>query len=113
MRQRGYIALITVLVLGAVSTAVALALVMIGSDSQRTSLVQQRSTQARALAASCADEALQQLDNNSAFVGSNSLSLGQGTCNYIVTNAGGSTRVIFATGTVGGVVRKIEVNVAV
>lgn len=108
MKQDGYIALISVLVIGAVSTAAALVLLSTGADSQRTALVAQQSTQARSLAMACAEEALQVVHDDTSYVGTGNLSLGQGSCSYTVTNTGGSNRTITATGTVGTVVRKIQ-----
>lgn len=107
--QSGYIALITVLVGSAVSVAVALALLLAGTDNQRAALVTQQSAQARGLASACAEEALQQIFNSSSFTGNGNLTLGQGTCTYSVTNTGGSNRTIVATGTVNGIVRKLNV----
>lgn len=110
-KQAGYVALMAVLVVGAAATAIALGLLTSGIDSQRSVLVQQQSTQARNLASACAEEALQQINDNTSFTttGAN-LSLGQGTCTYTVTNAGGSNRTITATGTVNSVVRKLNIS---
>lgn len=107
-RQSGYVALLTVLVVGAAATAVALVLLVSGADSQRSTLVEQQSKQARALAVACAEEALQQIHDNIAFSGTNSLSLGQGNCNYVVTVTAPTTRSIAVTGTIGNVVKKIQ-----
>jgi hypothetical protein len=106
--QNGYVALITVLIVGAASLAVALALLVGGADSQRSALVTQQSAQARSLAKSCVEEALQQMRDNQAYVGTNTLTFPQGSCTYIVTNTGGNNRTISASGTVGNVVRKIS-----
>lgn len=106
--QNGYIALIAVLIVGAASLAIALALLIGGTDSQRSALVTQQSAGARNLAKACVEEAKQQMLDNNAFTGTGSLSLGQGTCDYTVTNTGGNNRAITTSGTVGGVVRKIQ-----
>ena len=107
--QGGYIALVTVLIVGAVGLSIGLALLLNGPDSQRSVLVFQQSVQARNLANACAEEALQQMHDNTSFTGTNSLSLGQGSCSYTITNTGGSARTIDASGTVGSVVRKSKV----
>lgn len=107
--QSGYIALMAVLIVGAASLAISLALLTTGTDNQRNSLATQQSKQARGLAVACAQEALQQMHDNTSFTGSNNINLGQGTCSYTVTNTGGSNRTIDTTGTVNGVVRKIKI----
>ena len=111
--QRGYIALLAVLIIGAASLAIATALLVTATDSQRSTLAAQQSAQARSLAASCAEEALQLLHDNSNFTGTNNLTFGAGSCTYTVTNPGGTTRLIAASGTVSSTSRKIQVNVTV
>jgi hypothetical protein len=107
--QSGYIALLAVLIVGAAATAITLVLLTSGADSQRSALVEQRSKQARALAVACSQEALQQIHDNIAFSGSNGLTLGQGTCTYVVAVTAPATRSITTSGTVGSVVKKIQV----
>ena len=112
-RQSGYIALLAVLIVGAAATAIALALLTIGTDSQRSTLIEQQSKQARSLAVACAEESLQLIHDNIAFSGTNSLALGQGNCSYTVTVATGTTRTVVTSGTVGNVVRKIQFSVTI
>lgn len=111
--QKGYVALIAVLVAGAVGLAVALTLLTGGTDSQRATLATQQSVQARNLAKSCVEEALQQMRNNSSYTGTGSLTLGQGTCAYTVTNTGGNNRTINSSGTVQSTIRKIDAYVTI
>ncbi|HEX8762982.1 MAG TPA: hypothetical protein VF733_04475 [Candidatus Saccharimonadales bacterium] len=112
-QQNGYVALLAVLIIGAASLAVGIALLTTGTDSQRTTLVIQQSAQARGLANACAEEALQQIHDSTAFTGTNSMSLGQGSCSYTVTSTGASTRTIDTTGTVNSVVKKLKVYVTI
>ncbi len=111
--ERGYIALMAVLIVGAAALAIGVTLLATGTDSQRTVLVQQQYKQARTLAITCAEEALQQIHDNTSFTGSNNISLGQGTCTYTVSNAGGSSRTVDATGTVSAVSRKVQISATV
>ena len=104
--QGGYVALMAVLIVGAAATAIGLALLVTGADSQRSVLVTQQSAQARNLATACVEEALQQMQNNTAFTGTGNLALGQGNCTYTVTNTGGNARTIVASSTVNNVVRR-------
>lgn len=111
--QGGYVALIAVLIVGAAALAIGVTTLSVGADSQRTALVEQQSKQARNLASACAQEALQLVHDNIAFAGTNTMTLGQGTCTYSVVVATGTTRTITTTGTVGNVVRKIQASVTI
>jgi len=106
--ESGYVALLAVLIVGAVATAIALVLLTSGADSQRSALVGQQSKQARALAVACAEEALQQIHDNIAFSKANTISLGQGNCTYTVAVTAPTTRSITVSATVGNVVKKIQ-----
>jgi len=115
-RESGYIALMAVLIVGAAATAIALVLLVSGSDAQRSALIEQQSKQARVLAIACGQEALQQIHDNLAFSGTATLTMGQGSCSYVVAVSAPTTRSIVATGTVGNVIRKLQaactVNIA-
>lgn len=111
--QNGYVALLGVLIIGAVSTAVGLALLMAGVDGQRGAYVLQRSHQARGLLQACAEEALQVVHDDTNYTGTNNLNLGQGSCTYTVANTGGSNRTITVSATVNSVVRRAEVYVTI
>ena len=111
--QSGYVALLTVLIVGAAATAITLALLASGADSQRSMLIEQQSKQGRALAVACAQEALQQVHDNIAFSGTNSLSLGQGSCIYTVSVVTGTTRSLVISGTIGNVVKKVQINATI
>lgn len=108
-QRNGFITLISVLVVGAVGIAIALSLLLLGVGNSRTSFAVEQSNQAKALANSCAEEALQQIRDSTSYTGSGSLTLGQGTCNYTVTSQGGQSRTITVTGTVGTIFRKVKI----
>lgn len=110
-KKNGYITLLSVLVVGAVGMAIASSLLLLGLASSRTSFALEQSAQAHALAESCVEEALQQLRDSSLFAGTNTLTIGGRICEYTVTNLGGTGALITASGTVGVVVRKAELNV--
>lgn len=102
-----------VLIVGAVATAIALGILVGGADSQRAMLTTQSSTQARKLADTCAEEALQQMHDATTFTGTSNITLGQGNCTYTVTSTGANTRTVDTTATVNGVVRKSKVYVTI
>jgi hypothetical protein len=105
----GYITLLSVLVVGAISLAITTSLLLLGVGSSRTSFAKEQSEQTKALANACAEEALQQIRDSTTFTGSGSLSLGHGSCGYTVTSQGGQNRTITSTGTVGTLTRKAKI----
>lgn len=107
--QSGYIALISVLVVGAVGMSITVSLLLLGVQSTNTTLVTQQHTYAKALADACAEEALQEIRDSTSFTGSGNITLGQGTCSYTVTDQGGQNRTVTASGEVGAITRKVEV----
>ncbi|OGI26057.1 MAG: hypothetical protein A3J76_05635 [Candidatus Moranbacteria bacterium RBG_13_45_13] len=108
-QQKGFITLISVLVIGAVGVAIALSLLLLGVGNSRTSFAVEQSNQAKALANACAEEALQQIRESVPFEGTGNLTLGQGSCSYTVTKLTGQNRTIIASGTVGTVIRKVSI----
>ncbi len=108
--HRGYITLISVLVIGAVGVAISTSLILLGLSSTRTSFALEQSSQAKALVNACAEYALQQIKDSSSYVGTSGLQAsGLGTCSYVVQSKGGQNRTILSTGTVGSVVRKVKI----
>jgi len=107
----GYLTLISILIVGAVGIAITTSLILLGLSSSRTSFALEQSNQAKALANTCAEEALEQIRDSTPFSGSGNLTLGQGTCAYTVTNTGGQDRTITVSGTVGTIVRKVSITI--
>lgn len=109
--SQGYIMLITVLVIGAVGLAMAVSVLWLGLGSSKSSFSIEQSSQVRALADACAEEALQQIRDSVPFTGTGTLTLGQGTCTYTVTNDGAQNRTITASGSVNTLVRKVKITI--
>lgn len=107
----GYIALVSVIVVGAVGVAIVVSLLLLGLGSMRTSFADAQGGIARSYANSCAEEALQKINENTSFTGTSSISFSSGTCNYSVQNTGGSNRNVEVTGTVGTIVRKVKITI--
>jgi hypothetical protein len=113
-KQAGYVALIAVLIVGAAATAIGVALLSTGADSQRVALNRLQSRQARSLAVACGEEALQQIHDNASYTTSNgTMSMGQGSCTYKVSINTPTSSNISATGTVGTVTRKVLATVTI
>ena len=111
-RTKGFVTLISVLILGAVGVAVVVSLIQLGLGSSRTSFATEQSVQARGLADACGEQALDTLRTSPSYTGTTNVTLGQGTCSFTVTNTGGTTRSLTAVGTVGTIVRHLTITVA-
>lgn len=111
-KLNGYITLLSILVVGVIGVSVTTSIILLGLSSSNTSFSYQKMHQAKNLANTCAEEALQQIRDSTAYVGASGLTQGQGDCTYLVTNTGGDTRQIDVTGTVGTVVRKSTINIS-
>lgn len=111
--QTGYVALLAVLVMGAVATATAMALLLTGTDSLRQVQATQHSIQSRTIAHACAEEALQVIHDNTTFTGNGNLSFSVGSCTYTVTNTGGNNRSIAVTSTMFEITRKLQISVTI
>lgn len=107
--SNGFVALITVLIMGAVGVAVGISAILLGLGYSKSSFAIEQSGQSRALANACAEEALQIIDGSTPYTGTGNLSLGGGTCTYTVTSQGGQNRTVTTTGTYGTVIRKVSI----
>jgi len=112
IKQKGVLTLMSVLIMGAVGLTVGVSLILLGLADSRTNFALEQSNQAKALANACTEEALQQIRDSAPFTGTSSLILGYGTCSYAVTNTGGTSRKITASGTVGTVIRKNQITIS-
>ena len=110
--DKGFITLVTVLVVGAIGLSIASSLILLGVGATKTGISIQQSNGAKALALTCAEEALEKIREESGFSGSGNISLGQGTCSYTVSLGSGEARTVTATGTVSTVVRKVEIGLS-
>lgn len=109
--QKGYITLLTVLVISSVAISITSTLLIFGVDANKNVLVKDFSKQARALADGCAEEALELIRATSGFTGYGTLTLDNNICSYNVTNTGGTNRLIIASSTVGATVRKVKITI--
>lgn len=109
-KQNGYIILLSVMLIGAVSVTIAVSLLAMGIGSGQSSLSLQRSKQAKAMAQSCMDEALYNIYQNNSYTGTASTTIAGLTCNFTVTNTGGSNRRVDAWSNIYGVVQKTRVE---
>jgi len=109
--NKGFLVLLSILIVSAVGVSIATSLLLLGVGSQRTSFAIEQSSQAMALADACAEDALEQIRKDSSYTGTVTLSLGQGTCTYTISNGGGENRTINASSTVGTIIRRVQVSI--
>lgn len=110
--NKGYIALISVILIGALGTAIMISVIASGVSASKTDLSLQQSGVGRVLASSCAEEALQRILETSITSGSGNLTIGSGTCSYVITSQNGQNITINSTGMLGTIVTKIKVILA-
>ena len=108
---KGYVLLISVIIVGAIAASIAVALLYLGAGDSKNAISHQQSERAKAAANACAEEALEQIRANGNFSGTGNISLNGGSCVYNVINTGGTTRSITASSTVSGVSRRAAISV--
>lgn len=111
-KARGYIALLSVIVLGIVGTSIMLSVILSGISALKTDSAIEKSSQAKNMATSCSEEALQKILETGTTSSSGSLAIASGTCSYLITTASGTTLIIQATGIVSSITSKIKVIIA-
>lgn len=109
--NQGYSLLVILVVISSISILVSTSILLLSVDFSRTSFSNQKSYQARYLALACAEAALQEIRNSTPFTGTDTINIGAESCQYTVTNTGGQNRNIQAQASVGGVVRKLEIDI--
>lgn len=105
----GYVLLISVIILGAIATSIAVTLLFLGSGDSKNAISHQQSEFAQATVNACAEEALEQIRSSTSFTGTNNISINNGSCTYAVTNTGGETRLVTASSTVDGINRHVSI----
>lgn len=106
----GYIFLLSVLVVGVISSAIVVSLVLIGIGAQRSGFSYQQSASALGLAHACAERALLTLRENIDYGGGEVISFSQGECEILlIGGSGNENRTLCTEGIVGNTVRRIEI----
>jgi hypothetical protein len=110
--RRGYVALLSVIFISATGVMIMISVIAAGVNASRTDFATQQSGVARAMASSCAEEALQRILESGITSGTDSLTLASGTCSYTISSTGGQNITIRATGVKDAAMAKILVEVA-
>ena len=108
---RGYIALISVILISALGVAIMVATIASGISASKTDFSLQQSGSARSMAVSCAEEALQKILETATTSSTGNLTIASGTCSYLITSSS-SIITINSSGFLGTVTSKIKVVIA-
>ena len=108
---RGYAALFSVIGLSVIGGVITFSIVLLGISLTKSDLQLMQSNQARQVATSCVEEALQKIRETGTTTAFGSLSYGSSTCGYTIASSSGQ-RIITVSGTSSETVSKIRVIVA-
>ena len=103
---KGYVALITTLVVGSIALAVTLGMISLSITLTQTSGAWHQGYLGGSLVDGCVEHALQEIRNSTNFAETANFPLGEGVCNYSVTSQGGENRTIQAEVVVGNATRR-------
>ncbi len=106
----GFATLTNVIILGAVGATITTTLLILGTGATRNSGIVEQSGKARSLANACAETALLHIRQDGLLSGTDTITLGQGTCTYAITAASEIAGEVSATGLVGTLKRKIHID---
>ncbi len=108
--QSGYILLITILVIGAIASAILSSLMILGISANQVSFAVLQANQSLANAQACAEYGLMKLRQSPSYAGSEFITIGTDQCEILsVGGIGNNNRVLCAEGKVGDSVRRLEV----
>jgi hypothetical protein len=108
--QPGYLMLLSVLIAGAIITAMVMAVTFWGVDHTQTAITDVRFTQAKALSNACAEEALERLHEKPPYTGSGFLnSFTFGGCTYTTINTSGTNYTINSTGSSTNAISRVQI----
>ena len=110
--QKGYIALISVLIITGAVLFIAINTSLFGISEAGMGLQKSQSSEAFYLAILCAEDALMSLKENLDYYGEETLTIGQGNCTILqVKGSGNKDRVVETTGTIYNQTRKIKIEI--
>ncbi len=111
--RNGYILLITVLIIGAIASAVLSSLLMLGISLNQVSLSVLQSNQSLATAQGCAEYGLMKLRQSPSYAGNELVMIDTNQCKILpIKGIGNNNRVLCVEGKVGDSVRRIEIVIS-
>ncbi len=111
--HNGYIFLLTVLVVGAIASATAVSLLLLGWAAEQNGILIVQSGQAYEYAHTCAERALRSLRSDVGYIGSGSITFSRGTCAiHAIGGEGNENRNICVEGFSGSSTHRMQLDVA-
>ena len=112
-RRSGFILLITILIIGAIASAILSSLLLLGISSTQVSFSVQQSEEALAAAQACAEYGLLKLRQSPSYAGNEYKTLGTDRCEVLtVGGIGNNNRALCTEGTSGDAIRRLEIAVS-
>lgn len=108
--NKGYAVLFVVIIINAAALVIVTSIMIWGFYFHKTSLVNQKSSQARNIADACAEIALMDIWGDQNISGSYSESIGEGSCTYDISGTSPNKN-IQVEASVDDVYRRLEVNI--
>ncbi len=112
IKEGGFIALISVLIIGAVGLVIVTSLISLGIGSSQTFFSFEQTNKAMSFADACAEESLLKIREENDFIGVGNILFDEGICFYEVEDIGGENRNIFIEGEVGIIKKRIKIVVS-
>jgi hypothetical protein len=110
-KNSGYITLLSVLIIGAIGSAIVVGILLDGIGASRTGFDLENSASARSIVNACVESALNQIHNSPYYTGSGNISFASGFCSYLITSEGGENRTITASSTAQSSIRKVSLTI--
>lgn len=111
-RHGGFILLITILIIGAIASAILSSLLLLSISSSQVSFSVQQSEAALAAAQGCAEYALLQLRNSPSYAGNEYRTMGNDRCEVLtIGGIGNNNRSLCTEGTSGDTIRRLEIAI--
>lgn len=112
MKPGGFVTLISVLIVGTVGAAIAVSLLLLGTDNYRATANIENSRLSQALADACAEKALDGLRADINYAGNETINFARGSCQILtIIGAGSENPIIQTIGNVNTLVRRDEIEV--
>jgi hypothetical protein len=110
----GYVALTTILIVASVTLIIAVGLSLRSIGESQMSFAEESSHRALALANLCAEKALMKLEDTFNYSGSESINIGENSCDILsIEGSGNTNRIVKTQSTVSNHTRKVKLEVAV
>lgn len=109
-KAKGFVTLMSVLIIGTVATSIAIFLILMGTDVYRTTANLGDSALAKTLADACAEKALNSLKDDINYAGNETVTFNKGSCIILpIINQESQTPTIESSATVSSTIRKVKV----